>query len=1809
MDNPFGPTSYPNILPPQNGMGLGPTFPLSTMLPNVPMPTQPDMSQPATLGMNNLQNPPGGPTNNQTPDIFTQIKNMVGGAFGAVGSFLDADKHWIAHPIYEGVFHPDQLINATMQFAGQGDHTPGKLVDLINEQYERNNDPGIAKFAGDIAFDPLTYLSSGVIKGIQVGADIGKIAIPGIRDIPLAGEALAKTLDPLHYGMTKYEQGIDAAMKGVSNFATGVATNNIPLSQAKDVARGSLNTILPSGLVEGILNAVPEEYNGVNIGPVADWINDRTNMGLPRQLAMPEFRVIQTGQSYSNAFQAAQQSFSAHGINYVVGADTNSILSHLRNVVSSPVESLSPNDRAVQDVIARPAPPSIPQIKALNKAAGGNLSDPDIMHQLAINNVLEQYARGPTISGTADGIDEATAIQGISQLLGNNPKANADSVAAISSFLDRQTAEADNFIASQKDKPAYDVIQNIAYRAKDRTDKLFSMGVTAQRMQNTWIDQMLNAFDSKFYQPIWQGFINKWINQPLTAFSVGSLGMQFMQPAEAYLRHIVEGGGERLPMDPQTFGRLTSNIDGVPDTLRQLHPPHYTEPVDQSLLAKLSNWNPVSGWAVDKAEALSDWSRNWTYTTRMSYWWKMFQNNLTDTRNALGIPIRDDMKSFWANTTPPDVTQVPNLANINQDLVNDAFMGLYTNPGSSDTLQGVKSALQTADVNKKDLSHIVDDSVVMDQLYAGPRAALRRAILNNPTSTENINQAVDAAIEQQKKLLTVEPQAMADIFKGSLQQMQDSLNYQYYSPADLRAQVNMVNAMQQQFAGIPNLMNQAEQDELSQIHGTVAWRSSLHTAYSEKMQASLDAIRPTLDKAHEMLAQAGDKWGLRPEVENITNNMKLDNELLYNTHIQANEWQKDFFAKKPNRKLDSTWNDPVVGYYPQKGRIWDGYNATHTTFQNNILQGQMDLMDKIAAGQAAGTIAPPVNTLENAVGLAKSAKVEVTPEQIATATVPPAPPTLTPTLDMKWRVLQAGQHQSDHEGYTALVSRQGKQWTTSVVRPDGTQIPSPTDWSIIKNLNDAKQFANMQVSGDIEHTKWRAQWEAEHGDPATEQYSNIIDLGLSSGDSPKEITNAINAAISPGAGISGEESVINPSSTSVGTQISGAASNDTINAGGNATAANPNDVGGSDPSTWINNKYSALDNTLRPRLNELIQGKLNNPAMNDTAYTYLASALDKVYSEYSALPPESKAIMDDASKEAVTRTNQMYNQAFTNYDSKNNFDQLMLHFVPFWMHESRRWPWLTRTFIGKPSMTSAWTAYQDNTDQGYVPLRDVPIVGGMVNMLPGGNSWQVNPFRLVSPLNPIAPTNQFRPAYFTGGLSGAMQNIDQTMQQLGINFGDMWDVPEAIAQGQPGTLLPPPLKSAISVARATNIPVIAGLAANIQQMLPDNYRDYYTRMILASQGFEPDRVYNGALDGDPTDTATLDVAQQQSSLVSAVLAQSGVLRYRTPEWSAYQQARAEALESMTGIPVYDLNQLKNQGVSIQQLKALTPLQRDELANIPGSRAFNELSEPLLNPAARKMRELQNQFYQTVDDSRTDNNEAQTKDDQRFQNGLISGVEWRRRYQDRAQTVGNLIDDLKRSPAYKNVPVSSDEQAAARARFNLPPFVQSAEDILLNQYYAIKPEPDPITGDINFSDFFDKRQALLDQHPDLQAVLDSKLASNNTVQVVDFKRASQVLRPYFSIPDQIEAQHPEIQSVLSQLRMLSNTDKIAADKFREIHPEISTLNKIIRQTQQQARMQFPQIDQALVKYYGATPIDYEEQRRGRTSQSGNTTVIP
>src|SRR5262252_3753925 len=123
--NPFGPTSYPGILPPtvsqdsyvpDQSLNAQYQFPQTPYLHGngpalLPQPyKQPNLSQEYTQ-LNGVQPPPGAeqPNPRDNPDFLTEVKNLVGGAFSAVGSVLDAEKKVTAIPIYETLFHPDQV--------------------------------------------------------------------------------------------------------------------------------------------------------------------------------------------------------------------------------------------------------------------------------------------------------------------------------------------------------------------------------------------------------------------------------------------------------------------------------------------------------------------------------------------------------------------------------------------------------------------------------------------------------------------------------------------------------------------------------------------------------------------------------------------------------------------------------------------------------------------------------------------------------------------------------------------------------------------------------------------------------------------------------------------------------------------------------------------------------------------------------------------------------------------------------------------------------------------------------------------------------------------------------------------------------------------------------------------------------------------------------------------------------------------------------------------------------------------------------------------------------------------------------------------------------------------------------------------------------------------------------------------------------------------------------------------------------------------------------------------------------------------
>lgn len=1415
-------------------------------------------------------------------------------------------------------------------------------------------------------------------------------------------------------------------------------------------------------------------------------------------------------------------------------------------------------------------------ISALSKQTGGTLDDPNPLQVQSFNDTLARYNNKT--------LDTSQTLQSIAQQLGTNLFKNPDNsnilMDSLRSWDQKSMNMLDNLTSIQNPSQLYDTFGDYA---KNIADQDFTSGIQQQRMQNTLWNDFLDAHqtvaDSKYVQ-----MAGKAING-INALSIQTLGMPFMQAAEAYIRYIAEGGGGKFPspIDKDAFQAENALIGNVPLDVRRASYHGFTDQMDDSFLQRISGNNPVLGWIADKEKFLNTWTNNTRNTVYLTYWRQALNQEIENASKAMGFSIRPDAQSWVAATKSPNVTQVPELQNVDQRFVDGVISGGIKVAPSRDATDAYLNTLDATKINRFALTHTMDQDPIVGTMGVAPRAYLRDAILNGDGTAASLADAVDKTIEQQKAIIKESPPVKADIFDGAVNSIEDRANSPLFGPRDLNNSMGQIMNMQNQITDMPGVYRQAEHDAVNNaIRSPNGWRGAIHSEYNQNIVDFLGRTDPILNRAYTALNNQGAALGV--DTTKLTSLMEADRSMLQATWNQDRTFQDGFFATNPDKSNPLTWSDPVngTGYYDQRQRIWDGFWNTHNTSMANIQQEQINITNQLLAKQELGVLPPDINTLEDATNTASEQDASYPPSQTEWTENP-------------------GQHTANINGHDVTINRNptSKRWSYDITKPgepvldeEGNPIGEPPTQIIAQNQGRYSNITKARGAAES-HVNSLSPKELQDGsdlfasDPNAQIIADTIEHGFQTGQTPTEIASGVNSIPLVQSGNANPESIINPSSEAVESQVSGSISNDTANQSGNASAAvEPN-------SDYLSAQYANADNTIRPAIESIIQDHLNNPRMPPEAIDYLKQRIENMYTEHQQLPQDTRKIWNDVVDVASQRAKQRIEQGFTHYNEKTNFDALMLKFFPWWMHESQRWPWLTRTFLGKPTATSLWQSYQDTTNQGYVPVSELPIVGGVAALLPGGNSMQLNPTRLVTPFNPIQPTNLFRYTNFDDGVAGNMQQLDRVMSSIGVSPFDIWDMSEAAAQGQTGSELPTPVKFGLDLARGSNVPVLTQAAANIQNALPDNYRDYYTRMILASNGFEPDQVYDDALSGNTTAQSTLDVAQQQSSLIQSVLMQTGsIARFRTPEYNNYQQARAAAVESMTGISQATQLAMKNDGVSIQQLQSFTPQQREELANLPGATDFNELTEPLLNPAARQLRQKQRDFYQTLDTERNDTLLQQEADDRRLQSNIISGVEWRKRYQDRSGNVSDLLSDLKKSPAYKDVPVTAQEQALARQRYNLPPFVQSPEDMMLEQYYAIKPETDVITGDVNWSKFFDDRQAVIDQNPALKPMLDQRLAKNNTPQVVDFKNSAELLRPYFGIKDQILSQYPSVASLVNQAQLLQNQDPVLGQQFRDNNDQLKTLNALVRKTQQQARLEFPQIDQALVKYYGAQPAQYQ-----------------
>jgi hypothetical protein len=1632
------------------------------------------------------------PANTDNGDFLQTVRQVGGNILGGALDVIDLPAKIVARPAFEFLTQPQVAI----QKVGEGGFDIWKDINLLNEAFKENQAPGLVKFLGEAALDPLTYLTAGGATAVSKS----RLVAPLLKNIP-GGVAAAEGLIS---GLQTYEKAVDDAFKGGSDLVRGIAQNYVPLGTAKDNARNVLSKILPDGLVDNVINSIPNEYTGIPIGPISSAINKAVpNLGLPDILKAPDVRILKTQAAYNSTADATRMAFANRGINIFQPSDLD-YGRVLRDIAYRPQTRMNPDgtpelaDYVVASVLRNPSVPGKQMIGQLNSAVGGSLGRDVVQpsHQLYFENILQQHLFGPSNGG----IDEGTAIQALQQLFNVPNKANPESGQILSDFLRRRDLATTTLIADLSKSEPKTIVDQIAMRANRLTNDRFTLKIDQERAANSYMDQFLNGFDNA-YTTIYKNAALRFVIQPVSMLYLGFIGYPIGNAVESYARHIVGGGGIDIPVTTGAFNVENGLLD-VPSEL-------FKESSRQAYIAKEISAR-AAGTPLDYPtelvrERLIDPGSRVEQAVRRHYWNNVLAQEYDNVLFAKGIGARSDFQQWIKTASPLQVDSDPQLAGLSQSIADSVSrMAVKAVSGGERAINGVKSLIDTGMFNREKLTADLLDNAEAANLHPSSRAIISNWTRNGEASSAAANSMIEAVVGNEKKLVEIAPQVLAEKFRGLSDKIVSRAAVPTFNSADLYQNVNDLRALHEQYASIPEMLRMREYETLqaNQLKGMDV--AGIHDEFAKRLKDSMDSIDKAIQPAYTQLIGQADRLGLREPVESYVNALRGQQAELAGTWSVDAEFRERFFAGKPDRRLSSTWDDPVTGYFPQRRNIWQGFMEKQAVLSQQATEARLGLETAIKN-----------QTARQAAFQEKMANIAAE-----------ANPFIPTDVDLK----TAG-------GDSA------------------------------KALELTKQRArNNYIAANPDDPEAGAKFDAEH-----------VESGIKSGQSVETIAAGISDAGSVEQGIPGTEQ---------SAQISGGASGiENVRPIENGA----NDITGNGPSadsaanvptnTFITDEYARADSH-RQWLTNQLQQSFANPAMTDAHKQALINYVDNVHRTFESLDNAGKSVLTSGLKEAVARTRERYFQAYINYDDQTVFDFLAKHIFPFWVYESRRWPYLANTAAKFPGLAAAYSNYMDKTDNGYVNIGEIP--------------YDVNPLRgtVLGGIN--RATGRDMPMRQTQGLQGALESIEQTFGKFGFYMGPHISIPSQIVRGEAGQALPEIFSTAINLGRATNLPGAAGF----QELLPDPFRDYYVRQILASQGLEPDHVYQAAAD-DPQsmESSALDLAQRQAAMVGVVLGQTGVLRYRTPEYQGYLDQKMNAIEKITGISVAQQKTMQQQGIQISQVATLTPAQRQELATLPGTVGFQEVSEPLLNPVAQKLRQQQREFFDAVKGERQRVNGEQTADDQRLAGGIISGVEWRKRYQDRSGRVSDMVNDLKKTEAYKNVPISSDEQVAARQRFNLPALTQSPVDIVLNEYYNIKPETDAVTNDVNWSKFFADRQAVLLKYPAVYDAVKAQIERNDTPQVREFKSAMELLRPYFGIKDQILAQYPQFAQETSYLQYLTNTNPVEAALYRQNSSSIKILNKLVQNYQDAARQQFPQIDAALVKYYGATPSVVSQMGKG------------
>ena len=520
--------------------------------------------------------------------------------------------------------------------------------------------------------------------------------------------------------------------------------------------------------------------------------------------------------------------------------------------------------------------------------------------------------------------------------------------------------------------------------------------------------------------------------------------------------------------------------------------------------------------------------------------------------------------------------------------------------------------------------------------------------------------------------------------------------------------------------------------------------------------------------------------------------------------------------------------------------------------------------------------------------------------------------------------------------------------------------------------------------------------------------------------------------------------------------------------------------------------------------------------------------------------------MKVARQTAGEATNASYSDFFINYDNNNTLDFVMQRFMPFWMYESRRFPRLIKLAAKRPILAKHYTMLMGDWDYGYTPT-------------PFG--FEFNPSKGMI-------TNQLRRTVsrdfpeLHGGFRGATEEFTGWMGRGGFYFNGPISGAIDLAQGEPGSLTPPPLSLLLHgmAAAGVNLPEpLSDLAFNAR------YLQFQVDSVLGDMGHNATSIRRRADAGEDEAAGIFYAARQQAALKIIATSQSSVLRYRPDSKTEFKFNQKEAVQEIIGLTLEDQERAQDLGLSVYEMVPVSGFQRRELREmIPNYDAWVGASISL-RPLEEQKKIRRIDAFWAEHTRQQEAYEASIKDiSDRWEEGEISGVEARRELTQEQRTRSTMIESLQSREEFKDVPLTLSERQDYAKQFNKPPQMPHPVDELLEGYYKIDPESvafkDDITGETDWGAFFDAREAHINSAvPQIQSIARDALARAETPLERMLKASKEYLRAYYGVradlTEQAEAQEPGVTLAYREYRRLQNLSRITIGD-----PEVSAAFK-------------------------------------------------